>query len=106
MSCLIPFHVLTAQQLPPFQCPISQGTCILIQLAINIGLFIIIIIFFFEDGTGNFYSNLLQLIFGFYSPYLKKMLEMISFGLDVFVTSKQNATACKSCAGETEDMTS
>ena len=34
----------------------------------------------FEEGTGNVYFNLLQLILGSYIPYLKKLLEMVSFG--------------------------
>jgi len=41
----------------------------------------------FEEGNGNVYFNVLLLILGFYSPYLKKLLEIFSFGLQIFVTS-------------------
>jgi hypothetical protein len=61
------------------------------------------LLFLFEEGTGNFYFNVLWLILGFYSPYLQKVLGMVSFGLQIFVTSKQHVTACERCAGETED---
>jgi hypothetical protein len=61
------------------------------------------LLFIFEEGTGNFYFNVLQLISGFYPPYLKKLLEMVSFSLQIFVMSKQHVTACERFAGETED---
>jgi len=56
-----------------------------------------------QEGTGNFYFNVLQLILGFYSPYLKKLLEMVFFSLQIFVTSKHHVIAHERCAGETED---
>ena len=98
ISCLRPFHVLVGSPTiatVPFSC-YSRGTCTIVQMAVNIGLFI-------NTFNWNFYLNILQLILGFYSPYLKKLLEMVSFGLQIFVPSKQRVIAHERCAGETED---
>jgi hypothetical protein len=39
-----------------------------------------------NEGTGKFPFNVLQLLFGFFSPYLRKVMQTVSFSLQAHIT--------------------